>query len=94
MIWVCGSGPSVQSGGCRPSCDDRLEAARPTNVRVMDVVHTQRALGNTPRIVTVVDTRSRFCPAADPSFISCGDDVVATVEWILCPGGLSEDYPC
>jgi hypothetical protein len=48
--------------------DDRQEAVGPNDVWAMDFVHDQLALGNKLRILTIVDTHSRFCPAADPRF--------------------------
>ena len=46
----------------------------------MDFVHDQLALGKKLRILTIVDTHSRFCPAADPRFSYRGEDVVQTLE--------------
>lgn len=34
------------------------------------IVHDQLAMGKTPRILTIVDTHSRSCPAVDPRFSS------------------------
>ena len=45
-----------------------------------DFVHDQLALGKKLRILTVVDTHSRLCPAADPRFSYRGEDVVQTLE--------------
>lgn len=42
----------------------------------MDFVHDQLALGKKLRILTVVDTHSRLCPAIDPRFSYRGKDVV------------------
>lgn len=60
--------------------EDRLEAAGPNEVWAMDFVHDQLAMGMKLRILTVVDTHSRLCPAADPRFAYCGEDVVQTLE--------------
>lgn len=46
--------------------EDRQEAAGPNEVWAMDFVHDQLATGRKLRILTVVDTHSRFCPATDP----------------------------
>lgn len=59
----------------------------------MDVVHDQLAAGRKLRILTVVDTYSRFCPILDPRFSYRGEDVVATLERNLPLDGLSEDDP-
>ena len=48
----------------------------------MDFVHDQLATGKKLRILTVVDTYSRFCPAADARFTYLGEDVVLTLEGI------------
>jgi putative transposase len=34
------------------------------------------------RILTIVDTQSRLCPAADPRFSYRGEDVVQTLEQV------------
>lgn len=60
--------------------DDRAEAVGPNDVWAMDFVHDQLALGTKLRILTIVDTHSRFCPAADPRFTCRGEDVVQTLE--------------
>ena len=46
----------------------------------MDFVHDQLALGSTLRILTVVDTHSRYCPAAAARFTYRGENVVQTLE--------------
>ena len=48
--------------------EDRQEAIGPNDVWAMDFVHDQLAMGKKFRILTVVDTHSRICPAADPRF--------------------------
>ena len=60
--------------------EDRAEAVGPNDVWAMDFVHDQLALGNKLRILTIVDTHSRFCPATDPRFTYRGEDVVQTLE--------------
>ena len=45
--------------------DDRQEAVGPNDVWAMDFVHDQLATGKKLRILTIVDTHSRYCPAAD-----------------------------
>lgn len=46
----------------------------------MDFVHDQLATGRKLRILTIVDTFSRFSPATDPRFSYRGEDVVQTLE--------------
>ena len=60
--------------------EDRQEAAGPNEVWAMDFVHDQLATGKTLRILTIVDTHSRYCPATDPRFAYRGEDVVQTLE--------------
>ena len=48
----------------------------------MDFVHDQLATGRKIRVLTVVDTFSRFSPAVDPRFSYKGEDVVLTLERI------------
>ena len=60
--------------------EDRHEAAGPNEVWAMDFMHDQLATGRKLRILTVVDTHCRFCPAADPRFAYRGEDVVQTLE--------------
>lgn len=60
--------------------EGRQEAVGPNDVWAMDFVHDQLALGKKLRILTVVDTHSRLCPAADPRFSYRGEDVVQTLE--------------
>lgn len=45
-----------------------------------DFVHDQFALGKKLRILSVVDTHSRLCPATDPRFTYRGEGVVQTLE--------------
>ena len=46
----------------------------------MDFVHDQLVTGSKLRILTIVDTFSRFSPATDPRFSYRGEDVVRTLE--------------
>ncbi len=69
--------------------EDRSVAIGPNDVRAMDFVHDQLATGRKLRILTIVDTHSRFCPATDPRFTYRGEDVVQTLERI-CQSG---SYP-
>ena len=60
--------------------EDRAPADRPNDVWAMDFVHDQLATGRKLRILTVVDTFSRFSPVIDARFSYRGEDVVATLE--------------
>ncbi len=53
----------------------------------MDFVHDQLALGQKLRILTVVDTHSRFCPVLDARFSYRGEDVVKTLEKVCSKAG-------
>jgi putative transposase len=48
--------------------EDRQEAVEPNDVWAMDFVHDQLATGKKLRILTIVDTHSRYCPVVDPRF--------------------------
>ena len=48
----------------------------------MDFVHDQLAAGRKIRILTVVDTFSRFSPIIDPRFSYKGPDVVAKLDGV------------
>ncbi|WP_320203887.1 IS3 family transposase [Agrobacterium rosae] len=62
--------------------DDRQAAVGPNDVWAMDFVHDQLATGRKLRILTVVDTHSRYCPATDARFTYRGEDLVQTLESI------------
>lgn len=62
--------------------EDRQEAAGPNEVWAMDFVHDQLATGKKLRVLTIVDTHSRYCPATDPRFAYRGEDIVQTPERI------------
>ena len=65
--------------------DDRVLATRPNDVWAMDFVHDQLATGKSIRVLTIVDTFSRFSPVIDPRFSYRAEDVVATLERV-CAG--------
>ena len=60
--------------------EDRSEAVHPNDVWAMDFVHDQLATGRKIRVLTVVDTFSRYSPVLDPRFSYRGEDVVGTLE--------------
>lgn len=60
--------------------DDRTEATRINQTWAMDFVHDQLATGRKIRVLTMVDTFSRYSPAVDPRFSYRGEDVVLLLE--------------
>ena len=67
--------------------DDRTAALHPNETWAMDFVHDQLATGRKLRILTVVDTFSRFSPVLDPRFSYRGQDVVRTLEEVCKKAG-------
>ena len=59
--------------------DDR-RAATSNEIWAMDFVHDQLATGQRIRVLTVVDTFSRFSPVIDPRFSYRAEDVVTALE--------------
>ncbi len=59
---------------------DRAESVGPNDVWAMDFVHDQLATGRKIKVLTVVDTYSRYVPVLDPRFSYRGEDVVATLD--------------
>lgn len=54
--------------------DDRVEAVGPNDVWAMDFVHDGLATGKKMRVLTVVDTFSRYVPVLDARFVGrCQD---------------------
>jgi len=60
--------------------EDRRNATRPNETWAMDFVHDQLATGTKLRVLTIVDTFSRFLPALEPRFSFRGADVVEVLE--------------
>ena len=60
--------------------DDRAPATRPNQTWAMDFVHDQLATGRKIRVLTVVDTFSRYSPVVDPRFSYRAEDVVVALE--------------
>ena len=60
--------------------DDRAEAVGPNDVWAMDFVHDQLVTGRKIRVLTVVDTFSRYVPALVARFSYRGENVVATLD--------------
>jgi putative transposase len=67
--------------------EDRREATQPNETWAMDFVHDQLAMGRKIRVLTIVDTFSRYAPAIDPRFTYRGEDVVETLERICAETG-------
>ena len=59
---------------------DRTPPSRSNEVWAMDFVHDQLATGGKLRILTVIDTFSRYVPVIDPRLAYRGADVVATMD--------------
>lgn len=62
--------------------EDRRPPVQVNETWAMDFVHDQLATGRKLRVLTIVDTFSRFSPAVDARFSYRGEDVVATFEQI------------
>lgn len=60
--------------------DDRAEAVGPNDVWAMDFVHDQLTTGRKIRVLTVIDTYSRYVPVLDVRFSYRGEDVVRTLD--------------
>lgn len=60
--------------------EDRATAVGPNDVWAMDFVHDQLATGRKIRVLTVVDTFSRYVPALDARFSYRAENVVQTLE--------------
>jgi len=69
--------------------EDRETAVRPNEVWAMDFVHDQLATGRKIRVLTMIDTFSRYVPVLDPRFSYRGEDVVTTLDRVC--GGIG--YP-
>jgi putative transposase len=62
--------------------NDRAVATQVIQTWAMDFVHDQLATGRKLRVLTVVDTFSRFCPVLDARFSYRGEDAVETLEGV------------
>ena len=60
--------------------DDRRPAVAPNETWAMDFLHDQLATGHKIRVLTIVDTFSRYSPALDARTSYRGEDVVQTLE--------------
>lgn len=77
----------LRDGPCAASCSNEVWA--------MDFVHDQLATGSKLRILTVVDTFSRFSPAVVPRFGFRAPDVIEVLERVCSevgyPGSIRVD---
>lgn len=60
--------------------EGRVDARQSNETWAMDFVHDQLATGRKIRVLTIIDTYSRFSPAIDARFSYRGEDVVRTLE--------------
>ncbi|MCP1838428.1 hypothetical protein J2R78_001395 [Bradyrhizobium sp. USDA 4538] len=60
--------------------DDRRPATRSNETWAMDFVHDQLATGHKLRVLTIIDTFSRFSPTLAPRFTFRGSDVAEVLE--------------
>jgi len=60
--------------------EDRRPPSQANETWAMDFIHDQLATGRKIRVLTVVDTFSRYAPVIDPRFSYRAEDVVATLE--------------
>jgi putative transposase len=60
--------------------EGRMPATRTNETWAMDFVHDQLAAGRKIRVLTIVDTFSRYSPAVEPRFTFRGADVVEVLE--------------
>lgn len=71
------------------------EARQVNETWAMDFVHDQLATGRKIRVLTIVDTFSRFSQAIDARFSYRGEDVVQTLEHVCkdvgCPKSIRVD---
>jgi putative transposase len=67
--------------------EDRCAATMANETWAMDFIHDQLATGRKLRVLTIVDTWSRFSPAVDPRFSYRAGDVVATLDRVCAEVG-------
>ncbi len=87
-----GLGPSAAQQGAEAPREGEAAGRPPSATRsnetwAMDFVHDQLATGRKIRVLTIVDTFTRFSPAVDPRFSYRGEDVVLTLERICRSAG-------
>jgi len=96
MRWACSCETKRPNEGLKPNCArtvqrqpgatrlGRCAARRVSQCEIPrgDFVHDQLVTGRKIRVLTIVDTFSRFSPATDPRFSYKGEDVVQTLEQV------------
>ena len=60
--------------------EGRIDASQINEAWAINFVHDRLATGRRIRVLTIVDTFSRFSPAVDARFSYRGEDVVQTLE--------------
>jgi putative transposase len=70
--------------------DERKPATRSNETWAMDFVHDQLATGRKLRVLTIVDTFSRFSPALEPRYTFRGINVVEVLERVCNEVGFPE----
>jgi len=73
--------------------EDRRPATRSNETWAMDFVHDQLATGRKLRVLTIIDTFSRFSPAIEPRFNFRGADVVEVLEKVWGRGRVAGSHP-
>ena len=73
--------------------EGRCAATRPNETWAMDFIHDQLATGPKLRVLTVVDTFSRYSPAVVPRFRFRAADVVEVLEKVCGEIGYPDDDP-
>jgi putative transposase len=67
--------------------EGRQPATRTNETWAMDFVHDQLATGRRIRVLTIIDTFSRYLPALEPRFSFRGTDVVDVLERVCAKIG-------
>ena len=73
--------------------EDRRPATRTNETWAMDFVHDQLATGTKLRVLTIVDTFSRFSPAIEPRLNFRGADVVEVLERVRANDWIPGSHP-
>jgi putative transposase len=74
--WACNYGHKTLKRRVKAKLrEDRRPATGSNETWAMDFVHDQLTTGTKPRVLTIVDTFSRFSPAIEPRFNFRGADV-------------------
>jgi putative transposase len=84
-------------GGRKRALGTRAPMMQPDGPNVrwsLDFVHDQLATGRKLRVLTIVDTFSRYAPAIEPRFSFRGADVVDVLERVGGRGRLPGGDPC